>query len=328
MTEAYRPTRDQLHLFAALAKEIRAEPNAYLTAASWFQTEFSFASIDARKEAELLPLERTLRDLEASRGWVKHERSDASGFMERLLRATEWLVEIDDSALPKADRVEHHRRVILIATLMTDPDFYEDVPVLAKALKMDRAHWPTAKALTVSAEGEVVLDRWWARDMVFDLRFSKWPFEPLIERALESVRVAPPAPREPANPDAARSEHEEPPPPSPTPPTEERCFLAAELGDSDRGVLLSLELARRRTPPEALTAAEIKRLAEDRKFTSFRDADHVRRTVYSLRDRTWPIPNAMNGTGYRLGKSLNDLCPELARVLDAPASTDNQSSSN
>jgi hypothetical protein len=106
------------------------------------------------------------------------------------------------------------------------------------------------------------------------------------------------------------------------------AFDAAALSQSDTGVLLALGLAARRTPPRGLTAGEIKKVARENRLTSFRDDDHVRRTIYSLRDRGWPIENALNGTGYRLTKLLNELCVPLAQMLGQILPIDNQSTTN
>jgi hypothetical protein len=185
---SYRPSRDQRRLFAALAEEIRNHRVEYFDAADWFGREFSLKAIDARKEADLTPEDKRFRKARKREGFVFHRRRDPSGYMERLLRATEDLIEIDDSALPKAARLEHYRRVILVGALMTDPDIHEEAPDLAKALAMDRSHWPTAEALTIGGDREIELNRWWARDQVFDPDFRGYqPFQPLLQRALGAL---------------------------------------------------------------------------------------------------------------------------------------------
>lgn len=327
MSEPYRPSAEHLRLFNGLAREIREHAREYLEVAGWFAREFSLKAIDARKEAARTPEDEEFLEARKREGFVPHQRRDPSGYMERLLRATEHLIEIDDSALPKRDRLEHYRRVILVGTLMTDPDLHEEVPDLASALGMDRSHWPTAKDLTIGIGGEVVLDRWWARDQVFDPAFRHYlPFQALAERALVAVQGArPPAsPAAPLTPERLRPV--EPPlaviGPAPT------VFDAAALNDSDQGVLLALGIAAIRTPPEGLTAGEIKSLAEKRKLPSFRDADHVRQTIKSLKRREWPIENARNGAGYRLARPLQELCPALAKLLEGTRPIDDQSSTN
>lgn len=105
-------------------------------------------------------------------------------------------------------------------------------------------------------------------------------------------------------------------------------FTAAALNGADKAVLIVLERARRETPPQARSADEIRRRAKEAGLDVFRDADHARRAVYSLRDRKWPIPNALNGTGYRLDLPLLELCPDLAGVLEAPPPTRDQSTTN
>jgi hypothetical protein len=281
MTDSYRPTPSQLRLFAALATEICAREPEYLSAAGWFQTEFSFGAIDARSEAGLLPLDRQTRELDESHGLVRHERRDPSGFMERLLRATEYLMDIDDSALPKPDRLEHYRRVILVGALMTDPDFHGDVPTVAAALEMDRAHWPSAKALTVSAEGEVVLDRWWARDWVFDPRYSKWSFEPLMERALDVLSA-----------EHARAR------------SRDSAVEAADVVAPKADPRLKLSDTQRQIL-DALTSAanEGKGMTTKQLVTlTSRSPDAVFRAVKKLKALGHPISNDNNGTGYILNR--------------------------
>jgi len=86
---------------------------------------------------------------------------------------------------------------------------------------------------------------------------------------------------------------------------------AATLNEPDRAVLLVLEIVRREQPPRALSGGEIRQMSTDSHLYEFRDADHARRTIYSLRNRGVPIPNTQNGTGYSLGRPLSALCPEL-----------------
>jgi hypothetical protein len=190
LAEAYRPTPEQRRLFIALSKEIRARQGDYVNAARWFALDFSLAAIDAREEADRHPVEREFIEARKREGWDLHKHQDPSGYMKRLVRAADHLIEIDDSALPKQERQEHYRRAILVGALCTDPDLHQDVPAIAEALGMDRSHWPTAKALIVGSEGEVVLDRRWARDVIFDANFNgNRPLQPLLEHALEVQTV-------------------------------------------------------------------------------------------------------------------------------------------
>jgi hypothetical protein len=105
------------------------------------------------------------------------------------------------------------------------------------------------------------------------------------------------------------------------------AFSAAELVDTKQAVVLALERARRRSPPEGLTADQIRRVADKQGPATFRDADQVSRTIYALRDEGWPIPNSQ-AAGYRLGRPLAELCPALAKLLDPPSPTDNQLTTN
>jgi hypothetical protein len=191
MSKPYRPTPKQRQLFERLAKEVRAHAAEYVGAVTWFATEFSIDAIDARYVAKMPAIARRVRKARLRAGWTDNTGRDSSGYMKRLLRATEWLIEIDDSALPKADRIEHYRRVILVAVLITDPDVLTEVSQIASALGVNCAHWPTTKALTVGSE-EHELNRWWAREWVFDPRERKWSgFQPLAERALAAAKRAP-----------------------------------------------------------------------------------------------------------------------------------------
>lgn len=295
MTKGYHPSPAELQLFASLRFEVSAHPSLFVEAASWFAREFSLAAIDARAEADLTPTERELRAQQEKAGRVFYKREDRSGYMERLLRATESLIEIDDSALAEVDRLEHYRRVVLVGALMTDPDFQTGAPLLAAAIGMDRAHWPTREAL-VEHDDDVELDRWWARDIVFDPRFQVYrPFEELVRRALATLEARP------------RSTEARPPEPAP--------FDAAALNDPDRAVLIALEAARREQPPRALDGGEIRAEAKKRGLYVFRDARHARQTIDSLRKRGWAIPNAGNRTGFRLPIPLAQTCPDLLKLL-------------
>jgi hypothetical protein len=265
-------------------------------AATWFATDFSLAAIDARREAGMLPLERQIRDERLSEGWVEHKRSDPSGFMERLLRATEYLIDIDDSALPKADRIEHYHRVILVAVLITDPDVFDDVPQISSALGVDRAHWPTAKALTVGSD-EHELDRFWAREWVFDPSVPKWaPFQPLAERALEviaasSAATAAAVGQTPAgtHPDAR---------PTTTPPSnppEVPPSVWAVLDETERAVIRSLIAATK--------AGRGRTLAQLVQDTGVAEEATISKAIRRMLDQGFELPNRHNSSGYAFGSA-------------------------
>jgi hypothetical protein len=201
MSDPYRPTPKQHRLFDALAKEIRAHAEEYLSATHWFTTEFSIGAIDARFIASLPTVGRQIRDERLRSGSTDNTGSDSSGYMKRLLRATDWLIKIDDSALPRAVRMEHYHRAVLVAVLITDPDVLTEVTQIASALAVNRAHWPTVEALTIGSD-EHEADRFWAREFVFDPRVPKWQaFEPLAKRALKALKRMRPDPATTAAPE-------------------------------------------------------------------------------------------------------------------------------
>lgn len=93
---------------------------------------------------------------------------------------------------------------------------------------------------------------------------------------------------------------------------------ADQLSSPERAVLIALERARRESPPRALDAGELLKFCgglPSGQRHEFRDADHVRDTVYGLRKRKIQIPNPRNKSGYALERPLEVTVPDLAASI-------------
>lgn len=103
-----------------------------------------------------------------------------------------------------------------------------------------------------------------------------------------------------------------------TAPPARPMLRADQLSSPERAVLIALEQARRQSPSRALDASDIRRdcaRLSNGQLHTFRDDDHVRRTIYRLRKKRIGIPNPSNKSGYSLELRLEETVPDLAASI-------------
>jgi len=80
-----------------------------------------------------------------SQGWVEHTRPDTAVFHGAMLRAKEWLVEVDESRCRRPDRESSTSRGFSSVRLMTDPDFHEGISTAREESRRWMRSWRSAK---------------------------------------------------------------------------------------------------------------------------------------------------------------------------------------